>query len=419
MDDVRLLIGHEESVQAGDTLETVHSRFSQHIYEYMAVLDGEQLVGLCARRQVGMILGARFGFAINCRRPIRELMLPVSTRITVGDSLRDILQKVFTRPDDILFDDVVLVDGKGGFLGVIFVRTLVRLQQALFQQNIQQLETQQAELNRKNEELENDLHLAGEVQLALLPQQYPQLPSGENNCLRFHHHYQPSGAVSGDFFHVFAINRHKVGVFICDVMGHGVRAAFVTAMLRTLVEELGHLGENPGELLTRVNGELKAILKSAGDLVYATGFYLILDVQTGVIRYAKAGHPEPLCLRRDPAVVTPLPCPVSARGPALGMFDGTRYGTAEARVAPGDILFFLTDGLCEIFNAEGGEFGALGVAQALQHGRGQPLKPLMDGVINQARQFAAGQCFDDDVCFLGMEILRLADAGMKSPGTAT
>ena len=62
--DFRPMIGHQECVQVRDALEDVHRRFSQHQQEYMDVLDGEKLIGLCARRQVGMVLGARFGFAI-------------------------------------------------------------------------------------------------------------------------------------------------------------------------------------------------------------------------------------------------------------------------------------------------------------------------------------------------------------------
>jgi serine phosphatase RsbU (regulator of sigma subunit) len=318
------------------------------------------------------------------------------------------LRKVFTRPDNIFFDDVLVVDEQGKFLGVAFARTLVRLQQTLLQQNIRKLEAQQAELNRKNEEMENDLRLANEIQLALLPQQYPQLLLNDRPALRFHHHYEPSGVVSGDFFHVFAIGEHKVCVFICDVMGHGVRSAFVTAMLRTLVHELGHLGENPGELLTRVNGELKTILKQTGDLVYATGFYLILDVQTGVLRYAKAGHPEPLCFHRADASFTSLTCPANLRGPALGLFDGSHYGTAESRVAPGDILFFFTDGLFEVFDLAGNEFGEQKLVQAIASQRSQPLDLMIKGVMEEALDFSANHQFDDDVCFVAMEILQIS-----------
>ena len=138
----------------------------------------------------------------------------------------------------------------------------------------------------------------------------------------------------------------------------------------------------------------------------------VADIQKDLDR-RRPGTSKFVTQRREPDTVTPLACPVSARGPALGMFEGTRYGTAEDRVAPGDILFFLTDGLCEIFNAKGDEFGELKVAQAIHNRREQPLKPLMEGVVNEARDFAANLAFDDDVCFLGMEILQLDNPAVK------
>jgi serine phosphatase RsbU (regulator of sigma subunit) len=417
--DICALIGHREAVQAGDALEAVHRRFAEHHQEYMAVLDGDRLIGLCARRQVGMTLGARFGFAMYSRRPVRDMMLAAATQIKAGDSLSSVLHKVFTRPDEFFFDDVLLTDERGGFLGLIYARTLVRLQHGLLLDNIQALEAKQGELNRKNQEMETDLRLASEIQLALLPQQYPCVPAQaglEDSCLRFYHRYQASGVVSGDFFHVFALPPDSVGIFICDVMGHGVRSAFVTAMLRTLVQELGHLGENPGELLARVNSEFKAILKQTGDLIYATGFFLILDVSTGRFRYAKAGHPEPIWLRPAAGTAQSLQCPAALRGPALGLLEGSRYGTAEGVLEVQDALFFYTDGLVELFNARGEEFGEKRVAQELRQRSGGELKPMMDAIYAEALEFADGHRFDDDVCFLGLKLVRLAGAGVSASG---
>jgi len=412
------MIGHQEGVQAKDALEDVHRRFAQHQQEYMAVLDGEKLIGLCARRQVGMVLGARFGFAMYSRRPVREMMLAAATQIRVGEALAEVLKKVFTRPDDFFFDDVILVDAAEAFLGLIFARTLVRLQHSLLQQNIQVLEVKQKEINHKNQELENDLLMASQIQQALLPQQYPQFPPGatpETGCLQFYHRYQPSGTVSGDFFHVFPLPPNRVGIFICDVMGHGVRSAFVTAMLRTLVQELGHWGDNPGELLTRVNAELKVILKSTGELIYATGFFLILDVNTGVIRYAKAGHPDPIWLRASAGTAQPLECPAKVRGAALGLFEGSRYGTAEATLVPQDAVFFFTDGLVELFNASGEEFGERRLAQELLKRRDEGLPAMMDEVHAGALAFAEDHRFGDDVCFVGFKLNHLAQPGGAAP----
>ena len=108
-----------------------------------------------------------------------------------------------------------------------------------------QLELQVArfaeELREKNAQVEADLNVAREVQGAFLPERYPTFPRNapaKESALRFCHRYLPTGAVGGDFFDVLPISDTQAGVFICDVMGHGVRAALVTAMVRALAEEL-------------------------------------------------------------------------------------------------------------------------------------------------------------------------------------
>jgi hypothetical protein len=288
-------------VQASDPLEAVHKRFAAHEQEFMLVMDGEQFVGLCERQRIGMVLGARFGFAMHSRQPVREAMLPEATVIKVSQPLSEVLAVTCSRPNASLYDDVALVDEAGKILGLIFSRTLVRLQNGLFQEKIQLLESQRRELNAKNEQMEGDLQLAREIQMAMLPTQLPEVAGGgpgRSLTLRFRHRYESAGVVSGDFFQVLKISDSAVGIFICDVMGHGVRSAFVTAMLRALVEEMRALGDNPGELLARVNTELMCILKPMDSAIFVTAFYLVADAARGQIRFAKAGHPHPLRLCR-------------------------------------------------------------------------------------------------------------------------
>lgn len=403
------MIGHCESVQADETLEAVHKRFTGHLFEFMAVLEGGRFAGLCSRQQVGMLLGARYGFAIHSRRCVREILLKETTCLKVNQPLAEVLKAVSSRSDASLYDDVALLDGSGRLLGLIFSRALVRLQNALLLEKIGQLEQKQHEINEKNEQLEGDLRVAREIQLAMLPNQYPSVSvNGHDaaNALRFHHHYHPAGVVSGDFFHVMKISPHSVGIFICDVMGHGVRSAFVTAMLRALVEELRTLGDNPGALLTRVNAELKSILRPMDGTMFATAFYIVADVANGVIRYSKAGHPSPLLLQRRTGEVRTLGCPKEAKGPALGMFDGIQYGSGEAPLEPDNLILLFTDGLYEVFDANETEFGLERLAPALKKRSDQPLDQLVEGLVSDVRRHAAKPDFEDDVCLVAVEAVR-------------
>lgn len=105
------------------------------------------------------------------------------------------------------------------------------------------------ELRSKNSEMNADLALARGVQQALLPQSYPVFPAGvaaENSTLKFCHRWIPSEKVAGDLFDVFPVGQNAAGIFLCDVMGHGVRAALVTALLRGLLREKIQLADQPG-----------------------------------------------------------------------------------------------------------------------------------------------------------------------------
>ena len=111
-------------------------------------------------------------------------------------------------------------------------------------------------------QLEDDLDMASEVQQAFLPQQFPSFPSHAapgQSAIGFFSQYLPTGAVGGDFFHVLPLSDTEAGIFICDVMGHGVRAALVTAIQRALVEEMAGLGRQPGDFLTHINQALLSI----------------------------------------------------------------------------------------------------------------------------------------------------------------
>ena len=114
----------------------------------------------------------------------------------------------------------------------------------------------------------------------------------------------------------------SVGVFICDVMGHDVRAALVTAMMRALVEDLSATATDPGHLLSLINDALFSVFQQAGSTMFATAFYLVADLNAGQLSYASAAHPDPLQFHRpSPALHRCLNNLDGRKGPALGLFQ--------------------------------------------------------------------------------------------------
>jgi len=276
-----------------------------------------------------------------------------------------------------------------------------------------ELSRSREELRTKNSLLEESLRTAREIQLTMLPQQYPAFPQSgrpEDSAFQFVHRYEPAESVSGDFFSLTPVSDTEVGVFICDVTGHGVRAALVTAMIRALGEELKPLAREPGNYLRKLNYDLCSILKNTGSPMLTTGFYAVADCQTGRLRFANAGHPKPLLVRRTLGVVEPLANASGRSQPALGLFEDPPYQTSELTLVPGDFLMLFTDGLFEV-PGQNEEFYSqerlmLDVKSFLTH----PPGVLFDELLGVIRAFALNGAFDDDVCLVGMDYLGMPAA---------
>ncbi|MGO8676865.1 MAG: SpoIIE family protein phosphatase [Limisphaerales bacterium] len=264
------------------------------------------------------------------------------------------------------------------------------------------------ELRAKNAQMQDELKMAQEIQLTMLPQQYPAFsPSGQNSgsVFQFTHRYLPTGSVGGDFFTVSSLSETAAGVFICDVAGHGVQAALVTAMIRALVEELKPVATDPGQFMTKLNSDLCAILKHTGTPMLTTAFYLVADCRARTARYANAGHPKPFHFRRAAGVVEPMANTSGKSQPALGLFDTASYQTSEAALCPGDMIMLFTDGLYEVENRDSQLYSQDQLlASARQHAQ-LPAPRLFNKLLEQIKGFSAETGFVDDVCLVGLEFI--------------
>lgn len=264
-----------------------------------------------------------------------------------------------------------------------------------------------------NAQRQADLEMARHLQLSLLPDGYPSfprhVPPGESS-LRFCHRFCPAAELAGDFFSVQALSDTQAAVFICDVMGHGVRSALVTAMMRALIDNEAMRAADPGDFLAELNRRLTALIRPEEGPMFATAFHLIADVAAGRLRYATAGHPRPLHLQRRVGIAAPLVIPPPP-GPALGLFRDSAYVTCECPVAGDDVLLLFTDGLFEVTAAGGQEdYGKQRLLAAAREQMQLAPPALCDALIAGVRSFADGAEFADDVCLLSMEVARLARA---------
>jgi sigma-B regulation protein RsbU (phosphoserine phosphatase) len=278
----------------------------------------------------------------------------------------------------------------------------------------QKLVEQNRDLRERNADMEADLRMACEVQQALLPQAKPSFPScvpPERSRLGFAERYLPNGAVGGDFFDVLSLSDTKAGIFICDVMGHGVRAALVTATVRALLETLRVHANDPELLLADMNRDMQAIFGQASVPVFLSAFYATMDTLTGEFRYANAGHPAPRILRRQDSEVLVLPMRAGQPGPPLGVRNQATYSAASFTLYPSDLVVLYTDGVYEQVGPNMEQFGEKRVDEVLSRCLHSCANRIFDELLAEVKRFAQGRSFCDDVCLLGMEVRAIGGNG--------
>jgi sigma-B regulation protein RsbU (phosphoserine phosphatase) len=230
----------------------------------------------------------------------------------------------------------------------------------------------------------------------------------EASALRFAHQYLPAASLGGDFFEVVQLSDTQCVVLICDVMGHGVRAGLLTALIRGLVGELDERTENPAKVLAEINRGFMPIFQQTGQPVFATVFCGVIDTDLQRLSYANAGHPPPLHLRRATGTVVPL-CNADPE-PAAGLVDGFLYTRHECPFEVGDLLLGYTDGVLEAADSAGELFGEERLtALTMRHGESSG-QVLIDKVVAAVRGFSGREQFDDDICLLTVE-----STGMTCP----
>lgn len=252
------------------------------------------------------------------------------------------------------------------------------------------------ELRRQNEELNADLRMAREVQMAMLPMGATR----SNGMVSFAHRYLPAGPVGGDFFTEFCSPKGPCAVVLFDVMGHGVRAALVTGLLRALVDDGSVLSLGPEKFLSLLNRNLRSILRSADQQIFVTALCMVADPIEQQVYFASAGHPNPLHLDSVSKKVTSLE---ATRGPPLGISDEGNWVKHNAPFGPGHRILLFTDGLYEVEGPDGQEFGMQRVSDCAQRKIDVPATQLLSELVEEGQEFSTTGDFHDDVCVILVE----------------
>jgi len=200
----------------------------------------------------------------------------------------------------------------------------------------EELFTAHQQLQKANALVRLDLELARRLQVSFLPARLPEVGQA-----RFAAHYQPLGAVGGDFYDVFRLDERRVGFYIADAIGHGVPSSLLTVYLKKAVvaKEIvpgGYRLLPPNEVLDRLNRDL--IAQDLAELPFVTMAYGLLDTFSGELSLARAASPHPLIIRDGQTVEV-----WRLHGRPLGVFDSD-FELGRLQLGVGDRLVLFTDG---------------------------------------------------------------------------
>jgi serine phosphatase RsbU (regulator of sigma subunit)/CHASE1-domain containing sensor protein/anti-sigma regulatory factor (Ser/Thr protein kinase) len=279
----------------------------------------------------------------------------------------------------------------------ILVRSRTRVERTS-----KELEVANTELETFYHSVEQELRMARSIQHALLPKNLPELEGWE-----IAYHYQPAREVGGDFYDFLRLDNGRVGLVIGDVSGKGMAAALVMANAQSVLRAVARRGGiTPGQVLQEANELMYAYMPSN---MFVTCFYGVLDLESGRLLYANAGHNLP-CERHDRQVDE-----LRARGMPLGLMPGMLYEEEEAVLAAGDDLLFYSDGLVEAHDPKGEMFGSSRL-QGLMKAHRSGDSSLINFLLSELTRFTGKNWYqEDDITLVTLERSKVSMSDHETP----
>jgi serine phosphatase RsbU (regulator of sigma subunit) len=260
---------------------------------------------------------------------------------------------------------------------------------------LKQLMAEQAERQR----LEEELRIARQIQMSLLPGQDMARMSG----LRIAALCLPAAEVGGDYYDLLPLSPTRMGVLIADVSGKGTSAALYMAELKGLVLSLSRIHDSPARLLVEANRILAANMDSRS---FVTMTYAIVDTASRCMRFARAGHNPVLQLQAGSGRSRVLAPP----GLGLGLDGGERFERIleeqEVPLHPGDLFLFFTDGLSEAMNAGSELFGEGRLSRILEDGAALGSEELKEKILDEVRRFVGDAAQHDDMTLVVLKVVQ-------------
>ena len=235
-------------------------------------------------------------------------------------------------------------------------------------------------------QMEDELLMARNIQRQLLPKKMPRLERLTINAI-----YEPAELLGGDFYDFIIRDDNTIGVFLCDVSGHGVPSALIASMIKMSLEDIAYEESNPSLVLKRLN----RVLHDKVGHYFLTSFYCVLDIGSMSMRCSCAGHGAAMMLR-DGEIHEIKPA-----GGIIGPFPDQEYEEERIDLKKGDRIFIYTDGITECPDSTGGFgehqlYGIERLENFIKENR-DPGDILLRELVYELYRYQGSSVFEDDV----------------------
>jgi sigma-B regulation protein RsbU (phosphoserine phosphatase) len=255
-------------------------------------------------------------------------------------------------------------------------------------EELQQAQTQIIEKER----LERELHVAFDIQMSILPAEYPVLQGIDLGATLV-----PARSVGGDMYDFVQLDDHRVGVVIGDVSDKGVPAAIFMAQTHALFRAEASRDVSPVKVLQRVNQHLLG-MNARG--LFVTAIYGVIDARNRTFSFARGGHELPLLLHPDRSVREIE----FQSGQLLGLFEDPVIPEQTIEIPSGGTLLLYTDGGTDIINADDQPFGIEQLRETLKQCGGLTAQGTCDHIFKSLRTYRQGEPPFDDVTLVAIRV---------------
>jgi serine phosphatase RsbU (regulator of sigma subunit) len=238
----------------------------------------------------------------------------------------------------------------------------------------------------EKKKIEEQLQLAKDVQLSLLPTSEPEIPgyTFASVCI-------PTFEIGGDYFDYVSIDKDRIAIVIADVSGDGIPAALIMAAFRALLRYNAKLFPNPAELMQLMNEHVSEFMRKRD---FISIFYGILNYNDHSFSYCNCGHNPALYFTSAGTKF------LEGGGPSLNLLKDAQFKTSELKLGHNELLLFYTDGVIEVFSKDKKQFGLDRLMDIFNSSTYNSPTEIIKKIISSTKEFSSSDFYNDDFTLL-------------------